>query len=127
MSYYSHVMIATTKRDYEKIENALNKLSDEYLLESIEKEEYTEENTECVLVEIYSIKYYKEDEDIQMLEKCLSKVKDGYVFCRLGTDNGDIEFRKRSKLPALMKNFEFIKEMRDELDRELEGDGEEFE
>lgn len=127
MGYYSHVMIATTKKDYEKIENALNKLSDKFLLESIEKEEYTENNIKCVFGEIYNIKYYKEYEDIQVLEKCLSKAKGGYVFCRLGEENGDIEFRKRSKLPELMKNFEFIREIRDEINKELEGDEEEFE
>lgn len=128
MGYYSDVMIATTKKDYNKIVNALNKLPDKYLVESVEAEEYKENNIECVFFRFDYIKYYKEFEDIQVLEKSLSKTKDGYVFCRMGEENGDIEFRKRSKLPELMKEFEFVREINDSLSKELEEEEEdEFE
>lgn len=128
MGYYSNVMIATTKKDYNKIVNALNKLPDKYLAETVETEEYKENNIECVFFRFDYIKYYKEFEDIQVLEKSLSKAKDGYVFCRMGEENGDIEFRKRSKLPELMKEFEFVREINDSLSKELEEEEEdEFE
>lgn len=125
MGYYSDVMIATTKKDYNKIVNALNKLPDKYLVENVETEEYKENNIECVFFRFDYIKYYKEFEDIQVLEKSLSKAKDGYVFCRMGEENGDIEFRKRSKLPELMKEFEFVREINDSLSKELEEEEEE--
>lgn len=127
MGYYSDVMIATTKKDYNKIVNVLNKLPDRYLAENVDAEEYTENNIECVFFRWDYIKYYKEFEDIQALEKSLLKAKDGYVFCRLGEENGDIEFRKRSKLSELMKEFEFIREINDSLNKELEEEEEEFE
>ena len=127
MGYYSDVMIATTKKDYNKIVNVLNKLPDKYLIENVDVEEYKENNIECVFFRFDYIKYYKEFEDIQTLEKSLSKAKDGYVFCRLGEENGDIEFRRRSKLPELIKEFEFIREIKDSLDKELEDEEEEFE
>ena len=127
MGYYSDVMIATTKKDYNKIVNVLNKLPDQYLIENVDVEEYKENNIECVFFRFDYIKYYKEFDDIQTLEKSLSKAKDGYVFCRLGEENGDIEFRRRSKLPELMKEFEFIREIKDSLDKELEDEEEEFE
>ena len=80
MGYYSDVMIATTKKDYNKIVNVLNKLPDKYLIENVDVEEYKENNIECVFFRFDYIKYYKEFEDIQTLEKSLSKAKDGYVF-----------------------------------------------
>lgn len=125
MGYYSDVMISTTKKDYNKIVNVLSKLPDKYLIENIDAEEYKENNIECVFFRWDYIKYYKEFEDIQALEKSLSKAKDGYVFCRLGEENGDIEFRKRSKLPELMKEFDFIREINDSLNKELEEEEEE--
>lgn len=125
MGYYSDVMIATTKKDYNKIVNVLSKLPDKYLIENIDAEEYKENNIECVFFRWDYIKYYKEFEDIQALEKSLSKAKDGYVFCRLGEENGDIEFRRRSKLPELMKEFEFIREINNNLNKELEEEEEE--
>lgn len=128
MGYYSDVMIATTKKDYNKIVNVLSKLPDQYLIKNIDAEEYKENNIECVFIRWDYIKYYEEFEDIQALEKSLSKAKDGYVFCRLGEENGDIEFRKRSKLPELMKEFDFIREINNSLNKELkEEEEEEFE
>lgn len=125
MGYYSDVMIATTKKDYSKIVNVLSKLPDQYLVENVDAEEYKENNIECVFFRWDYIKYYKEFEDIQALEKSLSKAKDGYVFCRLGEENGDIEFRRRSKLPELMKEFDFIREINNSLNKELEEEEEE--
>lgn len=125
MGYYSDVMISTTKKDYNKIVNVLSKLPDKYLIENIDAEEYKENNIECVCFRWDYIKYYKEFEDIQALEKSLSKAKDGYVFCRLGEENVDIEFRKRSKLPELMKEFDFIREINNSLNKELEEEEEE--
>ena len=74
MSYFSNVMIAVTKKDFEKIENEL---------------------------------------------------KDGYVFCRLGEETMDIEFKKRTKLPELMTKFEFIKDLSKNLNKELKKEEEE--
>ena len=63
-----------------------------------------------------------------MLEKRLNKLKDGYVFCRLGEEAGDIDFRNRTKLPELMKNFDFIRDISKKLNEELkEEEEEEFE
>ena len=61
------------------------------------------------------------------MEKALEKARDGYVFCRLGEENGDIEFRKRSDLPELMSRFDFILELKKSLDEELGEEDEEFE
>ena len=85
-------------------------------------------NKDCVFMYWDSLKYYKEFEEVQALEKSLSKLKDGYVFCRLGEESGDIEFRKRTKIPELMKEFQFIRDIRKKLNEELkEEEEEEFE
>ena len=50
------------------------------------------------------------------------------IFCRLGEESGDIEFRKRTKIPELMKEFQFIRDIRKKLNEELkEEEEEEFE
>ncbi len=128
MGYYSNVMIAVTKQDFKKIENEQKKIPDNVLLEELEVDSYKENDIECVFAHFGYIKYYKEYEEVQLLEKRLNKLKDGYVFCRLGEEAGDIEFRNRTKLPELMKNFEFIKELNRSLNEELkEEEEEEFE
>ena len=109
MGYYSNVMIATTKNDFEKIKKSQEKCEFNILNTDAEISDYQENGKDCVFLRLYSIKYYKEFEEIQALEKSLNKLKDGYVFCRMGEENGDIEFRHRTKLPELMKEFEFIK------------------
>ena len=69
-----------------------------------------------------------EFEEVQLLEECLNKLKAGYVFCRLGEETIDIEFRNRTKMPELMKNFDFIKDISKMLNEELkEEEEEEFE
>lgn len=125
MGYCSNVMIAVTKQDFKKIENAQKKIPDNILLEDIEIDNYKENDIECVFAHFGYIKYYKEYEEVQVLEKSLNKLKDGYVFCRLGEEAGDIEFRNRTKLPELMKNFEFIREISRNLNKELKREEEE--
>lgn len=125
MGYCSNVMIAVTKQDFKKIENAQKKIPNNLLLEDIEIDNYKENDIECVFAHFGYIKYYKEYEEVQALEKSLNKLKDGYVFCRLGEEAGDIEFRNRTKLPELMKNFEFIREISRNLNKELKGEEEE--
>lgn len=125
MGYCSNVMIAVTKQDFKKIENAQKKIPNNLLLEDIEIDNYKENDIECVFAHFGYIKYYKEYEEVQALEKSLNKLKDGYVFCRLGEEAGDIEFRNRTKLPELMKNFEFIREISRNLNKELKTEEEE--
>lgn len=45
----------------------------------------------------------------------------------MGEENGDIEFRNRTKLSELMKEFEFIKELNKTLNEELKESEEEEE
>ena len=97
MGYYSEVMIAVTKKDFKKIENEQIKIPDNYFWEELYKYDYNENNIDCVFMKWDYIKYYKEYEEIQALEKSLGKVKDGYIFCRFGEETGDIEFRKNQK------------------------------
>lgn len=128
MGYYSNVMIAVTKKDFNKIENDLRTIPNNYLLDDLEVNNYIENDKECVFAHFGYIKYYKEYEEVQLLEKRLKKLKDGYVFCRLGEESPDIEFRKNTKLPELMKEFDFIKELKDNLNEALkEEEEEEFE
>lgn len=127
MGYYSNVMIATTKNDFEKIKKSQEKCEFNILDTDAEISTYQENGKDCVFLRLYSIKYYKEFEEIQALEKSLNKLKDGYVFCRMGEENGDIEFRNRTKLPELMKEFEFIKELNKTLNEELKENEEEEE
>ena len=125
MSYFSNVMIAVTKQDFEKIENEQKKIPYNILLEDIEVENYKENNIECVFTHFGYIQYKKEFEEVQLLEKSLKELKDGYVFCRLGEETMDIEFRKRTKLSELMTKFEFIKELSKSLNKELKKEEEE--
>lgn len=127
MSCYSNVMIAVTKKDFEKIENEQKKIKNNILLEYIEVDNYKENDIECVFVHFGYIQYKKEFEEVELLEKNLSELKDGYVFLRLGEEFTDVDFRNRTKLPELMKEFEFLRELRDSITHELKEDEEEFE
>ena len=127
MGYYSNVMIATTKNDFEKIKKSQEKCEFNILNTDAEISDYQENGKDCVFLTLYSIKYYKEFEEIQALEKSLNKLKNGYVFCRMGEENGDIEFSNRTKLSELMKEFEFIKELNKTLNEELKESEEEEE
>lgn len=128
MSYFSNVMIAVTKKDFEKIENEQNKIKNNILLEDLDVDNYKENNIECVFAHFGYIQYKEEFEEVQLLEKNLKELKDGYVFCRFGEDSADIDFRNRTKLPELMKYFEFIRDISKKLNEELkEEEEEEFE
>ena len=127
MSYFSNVMIAVTKKDFEKIENEQKKINNNILLEDLDVDNYKENNIECVFAHFGYIQYKEEFEEVQLLEKSLSELKDGYVFCRFGEDSADIDFRNRTKLPELMKYFEFIRDISKKLNEELKEDEEEFE
>ena len=102
MSYFSNVMIAVTKKDFEKIENEQKKIPYNILLEDIEVENYKENNIECVFTHFGYIQYKKEFEETM-----------------------DIEFKKRTKLPELMTKFEFIKDLSKNLNKELKKEEEE--
>lgn len=127
MSYFSNVMIAVTKKDFEKIENEQKKIKKNILLEDLDVDNYKENDIECVFAHFGYIQYKEEFEEVQLLEKNLKELKDGYVFCRFGEDSADIDFRNRTKLPELMKYFEFIREISKQLNEELKEDEEEFE
>ena len=127
MSCYSNVMIAVTKKDFEKIEKEQEKIKNNILLEDIEVNNYKENDIECVFVHFGYIQYKKEFEEVELLEKNLSELKDGYVFLRLGEEFTDVDFRNRTKLPELMKEFEFLRELRDSITQELKEDEEEEE
>ena len=125
MSYYSNVMIAVTKKDFEKIENEQKKINHNILLEDLDVDSYKENDIECVFAHFGYIQYKEEFEEVQLLEKSLKELKDGYVFCRFGEDSPDIDFRNRTKLPELMKYFEFIRDISKKLNEELKEDEEE--
>ena len=127
MSYFSNVMIAVTKKDFEKIESEQKKIKHNILLEDLDVDNYKENDIECVFAHFGYIQYKEEFEEVELLEKSLKELKDGYVFCRFGEDSADIDFRNRTKLPELMKYFEFIREISKQLNEELKEDEEEFE
>ena len=119
MAYYNEIMIATTKEDYKKIEEVQKKIPDNYLFEDAYVYDYNENGIDCIFVKIYHVRYDLKFEEVKELEKSLNELNNGYVFCRLGEDSGDIEFRNRTKLPELMIEFEFIKNLRKSLNEEL--------
>ena len=127
MSYFSNVMIAVTKKDFEKIESEQKKIKHNILLEDLDVDNYKDNDIECVFAHFGYIQYKEEFEEVELLEKSLKELKDGYVFCRFGEDSADIDFRNRTKLPELMKYFEFIREISKQLNEELKEEEEEFE
>jgi len=124
MGYYSNVMIAVTKKDFNKIENDLRKIPNNYLLDVLDVDDYIENDRECVFAHFGYLRYDKEFEEVQLLEKSLEELEDGYIFLRLGEQFPDVDFRKRTKLPELMKEFEFLIDLRDSINKELEDDEE---
>lgn len=126
MGYYSAIMIATTKKGFEKIKKDQEKFQEESILNYFEIEEYEKNGKQYVFIETEEmIKYYKEYEEVKQLEKSLSKLKDGYVFCKLGEENGDIEFRNKAHNRDLLDKFDFIIDLKNQLNRELEEEEEE--
>lgn len=127
MAYYNEIMIAVTKEDYKKIEEVQKQILDNYLFEDAYIYDYKHNGIDCIFIKIDHARYDVKYEEVEKLEKSLTELKDGYVFCRLGEDSGDIEFRNRTKLPELMIEFEFIKKLSKSLNEELKEDEEEFE
>ena len=120
MGYYSHVMIGVTKRDFNIIEKEQKKIPYNILLRDLEVSDYKENDIECVFAHFGCVKYDKEEyKEVQLLEESLEKLKDGYVFCRLGEEPMDIEFKNRTKMSELMKEFDFIKDLSKSLNEEL--------
>ena len=120
MGYYSRVMIATTEKGFEKIKRDQKKFKEENLLDCFEIKQYEKNGRSCVFLDtIDTIKYYTEYEDIEQLEKTLSKLKDGYMFCRIGEENGDLEIRNRTKISELYEEFDFLFGMKNYLNKEL--------
>ena len=95
MGYYSDLRLSITKRDYlimlEKDEKNSNSCA--YILspDNATVKGYKANGVECIFIKQDSFKYYKEFEDIQLLEKYLSETKNGYVFFRVGDGWDDIE------------------------------------
>lgn len=127
MAYYNEIMIAVTKEDYKKIEEVQKKIPDNYLFEDAYVYDYKQNGIDCIFIKIDHVRYDVKYEEVEKLEKSLTELKDGYVFCRLGEDSGDIEFRNRTKLPELMIEFDFINKLSKSLNEELKKDEEEFE
>ncbi len=125
MGYYSTVMISVTKKGYEKIKKDQEKFADYELLKLFNVSNFGKDNSLILMETEDTIKYYPEYEDIQQLEKTLSKLKDGYVFVRLGEENLDIEFRNNAKIKELLEPFDFIKELSDNLNKEFKNEEEE--
>jgi len=119
MGYYSNVMIAVTKKDFEKIESKQKKIPYNILLDDIKVDEYVENGRECVFAHFGYVKYNEEFEEVQVLEKSLEELEDGYIFLRLGEQFPDVDFRNRTKISELMKEFEFLRELRDSITKEL--------
>lgn len=128
MAYFNEIMIAITKKDYQKIEEVQKKIPDNYLFEDAYVYDYNENGLDCIFIKIDHVRYDVKYEEVAKLEKSLNELNDGYVFCRLGEESADIEFRNRTKLPELMLEFEFIKKLSKSLNNELiKEEEEEFE
>lgn len=122
MGYYSDLRIALTKKDYLRMlekDKKHNRCA--YILneDNAYITEYLENNVECVLLQQFNLKYYKEFEDVQLFEKYLNETKNGYVFMRIGERWNDIEYRNKAKYNELEVPFEFIKTIRERTTKEL--------
>lgn len=112
MGYYSDLRLSITKRDYlimlEKDEKNSNSCA--YILspDNATVKGYKANGVECIFIKQDSFKYYKEFEDIQLLEKYLSETKNGYVFFRIGDGWDDIEYRNTARFKELEIPFKFI-------------------
>lgn len=120
MGYYSTVMIAVTKKGYEKIKKDQEKFAEYKLLDLFEISNFGKDKSFVLMETEESIKYYREYEDIQQLEKTLSKLKDGYVFAKFGEQLLDVEFKNNAKTKELLEPFDFVKELTDNLKNEFE-------
>ncbi len=112
MGYYSDLRLSITKRDYlimlEKDEKNSNNCA---LFLSPDKaiiKGYKLNGVECIFIQQDSFKYYKEFEEIQLLEKYLGETKNGYVFFRIGGSWDDMEYRNTARFKELEMPFKFI-------------------
>lgn len=76
---------------------------------------YKVNGVECIFIKQDSFKYYKEFEEIQLLEKYLSETKNGYVFFRIGDGWDDIEYRNTARFKELEIPFKFIENIEKRL------------
>ena len=118
MGYYSDLRLCLTKKDYLAImkKDEKNRNSCNYILHKDEAyvHEFTENGVDCVFIRRDSFKYYKEFNEVQMLEKYLSETKSGYVFVRIGEGFDDIEYRNTAKYKELESPFKFIEQIRNQ-------------
>ena len=64
MSYFSNVMIAVTKKDFEKIENEQKKINHNILLEDLDIDNYKANDIECVFAHFGYIQYIEEINEV---------------------------------------------------------------
>lgn len=123
MGYFSDLRVAVTKRDYLTMldKNKQSAIKCNFLLEPNDAyiKEYEENGVNCILIQQFDLKYYKEFEDVQQFEKYLKEVKSGYVFLRIGGRWNDIEYRNTSKYKELEIPFKFIKIIQEKANKEL--------
>lgn len=122
MGYYSDLRVAITKNDYIKmLEKDNQKNMCKYILDKDNAyvKEYSENNVECVLLQQFNLKYYKEFDDVQLFEKYLAEAKNGYVFMRIGERWDDIEYRNTAKYKELEVPFQFIDIIREKNARKI--------
>lgn len=68
MAYFSNVMIAVTKKDFETIKKEQMKIADNFLLEELDVEEYKENDIECVFAHFGYIRYEKNSKKFNYLK-----------------------------------------------------------
>ena len=123
MGYFSDLRLSITKREYlimlEKDEKNSNTCA--YILspDNATIKGYKANGVECIFIKQDSFKYYKEFEDIQLLEKYLSETKSGYVFFRVGDGLDDIEYRNTAKFKELEIPFKFIESIERKARKDL--------
>ena len=123
MGYYSDLRLSITKRDYlimlERDEKNSNSCA--YILspDNATVKGYEANGVECIFIKQDSFKYYKEFEEIQLLEKYLSETKSGYVFFRIGSSWDDIEYRNTARLKELEIPFKFIESIEKKACKDL--------
>jgi len=129
MGYYSDLRIALTKKDYIGMleKDKENKCAFILNEDKAYVKEYSENNVECVLLQQFSFKYYKEFDYVQLFEKYLSEAKNGYVFMRIGDRWNDIEYRNTAKYKELEVPFGFIKIIQDKTTKQILNNKKEYE
>ena len=123
MGYYSDLRISITKRDYLSMieKNKASSIDCNYLLlpDNAIIKEFKKDGNSCILIQLDSLKYYKEFEAVQQFEEYLSKTRNGYVFLRIGSKWDDIEYRNTAKIKALEEPFKFIEMIKKKAIKEI--------